>query len=109
VATSVPDVIARYFSAQAARDFDTVLMLFADDAVVIDEGQARRGAREIRAWRENVATAYEYTTELRGVTSSGEGMYVAQVHLEGNFPGGTVDLRYRFTIDGDAIRTLEIG
>ena len=79
MATSVPDVIARYFSAQAARDFDTVLMLFADDAVVIDEGQARRGAREIRAWRENVATAYEYTTELRGVTSSGEGMYVAQL------------------------------
>ena len=107
--SSAPDVIARYFTAQAARDFDTLLTLFADDAVVIDEGRTRRGASEIRAWRENVATAYEYTTELRGVTPSGEGMYVAQVHLEGNFPGGTVDLRYRFTIDGDAIRKLEIG
>jgi hypothetical protein len=47
--------------------------------------------------------------ELRGVTPSGAGMYVAQVHIEGNFPGGTVDLRYRFTIDGDVIRKLEIG
>jgi len=102
-------VIARYFDAQAARDFDTLLTLFADDAVVIDEGQSRQGASEIRAWRENVATAYKYSTELRGVTLSGDGIYVAQVHLEGNFPGGTVDLRYRFTTDGDAIRTLEIG
>ena len=109
MASSVPDVITRYFAAQAARDFDTLLTLFADDAVVIDEGRTRRGASEIRVWRETAAAAYEYTTELRGVTASGEGMYVAQVHLEGNFPGGSVDLRYRFTIDGDAIRELEIG
>src|SRR6266700_4738596 len=27
----------------------------------------------------------EYMTELRGVTPSGQGTYVAQVHLEGNF------------------------
>jgi uncharacterized protein (TIGR02246 family) len=109
VASSVPDVITRYFAAQAARDFETLLTLFADDAVVIDEGRTRRGASEIRAWRENVASAYEYTTQLRGVTASPDGKYVARVHLEGNFPGGTVDLRYRFTIDGDAIRELEIG
>jgi uncharacterized protein (TIGR02246 family) len=105
---SVPDVITRYLVAQATRDFDTLLTLFADDAVVVDEGQTRRGASEIRAWRETVATAYEYTTELRGVEDAGEGMYVARVHLEGNFPGGNVDLRYRFTIEADRIRSLEI-
>jgi len=109
VPISVPDVITRYFAAQAARDFDTLLTLFANDAVVIHEGRTRRGASEIRAWRESVATAFEYTTELRDVTASGDGKYVARVHLEGNFPGGTVDLSYRFTIDGDAIRELEIG
>src|SRR5216683_6598621 len=101
MATTVPDVISRYFAAQAARDFDALLTLFADDAVVVDEGQTRRGASQIRAWRENVASAYDYTTELRGVQDAGQGMYVAHVHLEGNFPGGTVDLRYRFTIDGE--------
>jgi hypothetical protein len=37
-----------------------------------------------------------------------EGEYIARVHLEGNFPGGTVDLHYRFTVDGDSIRRLEI-
>ena len=108
MAVSAPDVIARYVAAQATRDFDTLLTLFADDAVVVDEGQTRLGASEIRAWQETVATAYEYTTELRGVEAVGEGMYVVRVHLEGNFPGGTVDLRYRFTIEGDRIQRLEI-
>ena len=105
---SAPDLIIRYFAAQTTRDFDTLLTLFAEDAVVIDEGRTRRGISEIRAWRENVAAAYEYTAELRDVASCGDGMYVARVHLEGSFPGGSVDLVYRFTIDRDAIQKLEI-
>jgi len=56
--TSTPAVITRYFAAQAARDFDTLVTLFADDAIVIDEGKTRRGTKEIRAWRENVASIY---------------------------------------------------
>jgi uncharacterized protein (TIGR02246 family) len=108
MAISTPAVITRYFAAQAARDFDTLVMLFADDAIVIDEGETRHGTEDIRAWRENVASVYEYTTELVGVEVVGEGKYVARVHLEGNFPGGTVDLRYHFTVVGDSIRQLEI-
>ena len=108
MALSIPAVITRYFAAQSARDFDTLVTLFADDAIVIDEGKSRRGTKEIRAWRENVASVYEYTTDLVGVETADEGEYVARVHLEGNFPGGTVDLRYRFTVDGDSIRRLEI-
>ena len=106
--TSTPAVITRYFAAQAARNFDTLVTLFADDAIVIDEGKTRRGTKEIRAWRENVASVYEYTTDLVGVEAADEREYVARVHLEGNFPGGTVDLHYRFTVDGDSIRRLEI-
>ena len=106
--TSTPAVITRYFAAQAARDFDTLVTLFADDAIVIDEGKTRRGTKEIRAWRENVASVYEYTTDLLSVEGEDEGEYIARVHLEGNFPGGTVDLHYRFTVDGDSIRRLEI-
>ena len=105
---STPKIITRYFAAQIARDFDALVTLFADDAVVIDEGKTRRGTKEIRAWRENVTSAYEYTTELVDVEAAGEGNYVARAHLEGNFPGGTADLQYRFTLDGDAIGRLEI-
>ena len=108
MSTPVPAVITRYFAAQSARDFDTLVTLFADDGVVIDEGQTRRGRNEIRAWRENVASVYEYTTDVLELTATGNGQYAARVHLEGNFPGGTVDLRYRFTINDDTISRLEI-
>jgi hypothetical protein len=33
---------------------------------------------------------------------------VAVNHLEGSFPGGVVDLAYRFTMDGDLIAELVI-
>src|SRR5713226_3370232 len=108
MAISAPDVVSRYLAAQVARDFDTLVTLFADDAIVIDEGKTRRGTKQIREWRENVASVYEYTTEVAGVEPAGAGTYLARVHLAGNFPGATVDLRYRFTLDGDRIRRLEI-
>jgi ketosteroid isomerase-like protein len=95
MAISTPDVVTRSFNAQAARDFDTLVTLFADDAVVIDEGKTRRDTKQIRAWRENVASVYEYTTEVADVEAAGAGKYVARVYVEGNFPGGTVDLRLR--------------
>jgi hypothetical protein len=67
--------------------------------------RARQGAARLRSARgaTNVASVYQYTTDLVGVDAEGEGEYVARVHLQGNFPGGTVDLLYRFTLDGERI------
>ena len=67
-----------------------------------------RGTAAIRDWRTNVASVYEYTTEVLDVQRIADDRFVARVRLEGNFPGGTVELRYRFTIDGGEIRRLEI-
>lgn len=103
-----PDVITRYFAAAAKRDTDGVLALFADDAVVVDEDHTWRGATGVRAWWGGPATTYEYTTEVQSVEPAGGADYVARVRLEGNFPGGTVDLRYRFSVDGQRISRLEI-
>ena len=63
MAISAPDVITRYFAAQSARDFDTLFTLFADDATVIDTVRPD-GARTRSTWRENVASVYQYSTEL---------------------------------------------
>jgi hypothetical protein len=95
-------------TSQARESNTTPSKVSCADATVIDEGTTRRGTNEIRAWRENVAAVYEYTTELVDVAAAGQGEYLARVHLAGNFPGGAVDLRFRFTVDGDAIRRLEI-
>ena len=87
-------VFSRYFEAQASRDFDTLVGLFAEDAVLVDEGQSRRGTAAIRDWRTNVASVFEYTTEVLDVQRIADLRFVARVRLEGNFPGGTVELRY---------------
>ena len=106
----MPAVVRNYVQAQVARDFDALVELFADDGVVRDEGKTWRGKEQIRAWRENVASAYRYTTELLRVEPAAEpDEVVAQIRLKGNFPGGTADLSYRFKLDGDRIKRLEIG
>jgi ketosteroid isomerase-like protein len=105
---SVPEVITRYFDADARRDTDTIVSLFTEDAVVIDESETWRGSNEIRAWREGPAARYEYTTEVHGTDRAGDDEYIATGRLEGNFPGGTAALRWRFTLAGDLIRRLHI-
>ena len=35
-------------------------------------------------------------------------MWIVVNHLEGDFPGGVVDLRYRFVMTGDLIAELVI-
>ncbi len=42
-------------------------------------------------------------------TAAGDGaVWVVGHHLEGDFPGGTADLDYRFALDGDRIQRLDI-
>ena len=104
----LPDVIAHYFDVTAERDSDAIVALFADDATVIDEGTTRRGLEEIRAWRNGTATAYTYTTELFSSDEIGTGRYLVAGRLTGNFPGGTADLEWEFTIADDHITRLVI-
>ena len=105
---SAPDVINLYFAALNSRDGDALLALFTPDAVVVDQGQTWRGTSEIRTWIDNVAFKFQYIAEVLGVETDGDGDYVARTRLEGNFPGGSVELRVRFDLDGGQIRRLEI-
>lgn len=51
---------------------------------------------------------YTYTTTPLGQRSGDGGRWMVLVRLEGNFPGGVVDLRYQFVVDGDRIGDLVI-
>jgi hypothetical protein len=104
----LPDVISRYFERDADRDVDSIVSLFADDATVIDEGEKRRGTAEIRAWQTGTASKYTYTTEITGTTGLGPDRYLVTGRLAGNFPGGTADLNWDFTIAGQHITRLII-
>ena len=85
-----------------------MVALFTDDAVVFDERQTWSGSDGIRAWRDGPASRYQYTTELADVTQTGEDHYRATGRIEGNFPGGTAQLNWDFTLTGERISRLEI-
>ena len=109
---SLPTVISDYLAAAERGDLDALVACFTDDAIVLDEDQEWRGRAGIRQWREKVANAYQYTVEVRGAANQGsvDGVqrHDVHTHLEGNFPGGRVDLHFRFTLDHGAIARLVI-
>ncbi|MET8327285.1 nuclear transport factor 2 family protein [Streptomyces sp. NPDC005181] len=105
---ALPGTITRYLKAHGAHDTATAVTAFADDATVIDDGNTYEGTAEIERWLSRSATEFTYTTELTGAQQTDATRYVATHHLEGNFPGGTVDLRYQFTLRNDLIERLVI-
>jgi hypothetical protein len=109
---SLPAIICEYLAASDRRDVDAVVGCFTEDAVVVDEDREWRGHDGIRQWRESVATAYEYTVEVRAAAAlsdvDGVERHDVYTHLEGNFPGGTVDLTNRFGLHDGRIVRLEI-
>ncbi|MCU1374904.1 MAG: hypothetical protein JWO68_2190 [Actinomycetia bacterium] len=109
---ALPTVISDYLAASDRGDIDALVASFADDGVVFDEDQEWRGHAGVRQWRERVATAYEYTVDVLGVTALGQvdgvERHDVHTHLEGNFPGGTVDLTNRFGLRDGRIAHLEI-
>jgi ketosteroid isomerase-like protein len=102
-----PDVVARYLKAAESRDIDTLVTCFTEGATVVDEGETYRGRDAIRAWREALASTFTYTVEVTGTEAVGD-EYRVTTHIEGDFPGGVVDLTYRFRLDGDLISSLVI-
>lgn len=104
----VPDIINSYFEADARRDTDAIVALFTDDGRVIDEGETWRGSEGIRQWRDGTAARYQYTTQVFDTQTTGKDGYLVTGRLEGNFPGGTADVTWRFTFDGNRISELHI-
>ena len=106
---STPDVVNNYFALDAGHDPDGLVALFADDAVVVDEGQTMEGHDAIRDWRvEGSAAKYSYTTEVSRIEEVEPDRWVATVRLTGNFPGGIADVRYTFRLSDGRITRLVI-
>lgn len=103
---TLPPPIASYFAADRA-DPTAVAACFTRDAVVKDEGKTHRGTAEIMAWKADTANKYTYTSTPVAIAKEG-GNTVVTCHLVGDFPGGEVDLRHIFAIEGDKIAFLHI-
>jgi len=105
---NLPETITKYLTAHEARDAATAMTAFTADAVVTDEGHTYRGRDEILHWLNSAGTEYTFTTELVGATTVQPGHVDVLQHLEGDFPGGTADLHFRFIMEGALISQLVI-
>ena len=107
----LPQAIRRFLreaDPQHKANAHDLLSAFAPDATVIDDGKTYTGHDEIHRWREAETNDYTYTVELSHVEKFDDTHYVVTNHLEGDFPGGVVDLIYRFTLVDDLIAHLRI-
>jgi ketosteroid isomerase-like protein len=104
----LPAAVTDYLAAHRARALDPAIAHYTTDAVVTDEGHDYHGPDEIRAWLARSASEYTYTIELTAAARADDQHFDAVHHLEGNFPGGAVDLHFRFTLRGALISRLVI-
>jgi ketosteroid isomerase-like protein len=106
--SELPEVITAYLTAHRSHDTEAAIESYAGDAVVVDDGHSYRGVDEIRGWLSRSSTEYEYTIELTSAQMIDDEHWIASHHLSGNFPGGEVDLDYRFTLQNGRIGELVV-
>ena len=102
----LPAPIAAYFTTDAA-DAGGVARCFTENGVVIDERREHQGRHAIARWKTDASAKYHYTSEPLTVDVSGANVTVI-TRVTGEFPGSPIELRYRFTLEGDKIASLEI-
>lgn len=103
----LPTAIAGYFAADRDRDAAAIPQHFTEHAVVRDEGRLHTGREAIQAWMSQSWKKYRATTEPFAIADQGSATVVTS-HVEGDFPGSPLDLRYRFVLEGDLIARLEV-
>lgn len=103
---TLPPPISAYFTADAG-DGTAVADCFTADAVVIDEQQTHQGREAIARWKKEASAKFNYTVQPTALAPQDDQLIVT-ARVTGDFPGSPVDLRYAFTLAGDAITRLEI-
>ncbi|MGK9273773.1 nuclear transport factor 2 family protein [Williamsia muralis] len=96
--TDLPTAVTEYLQAAPDADPAALANLFTEDAIVVDDGKTYRGRSEIAAWRSEVAHSFTYTTTRLRTEEHADAIVVIN-RIEGNFPGGRIDLANRFTVD----------
>lgn len=104
----LPAPIREFLAAHVARDVESALRLFTPTAVVVDDGTTYRGTDEIRRFLAEAGAEFSYTTTLVAAERTDGAHWTATNRIEGDFPGGVADLRYRFAMDGDLVAELVI-
>jgi len=105
---ALPTAIATYQAAHDRRDVGTALDQFTADAVVIDDGKNYEGLAGVEDFIRHAASEFTFTRTLLDATQDGPDSWLVTNHLEGDFPGGQVALKYRFRLVDGRIAELVI-
>ena len=108
VARALPEIVGRYQKAHDRHDTEAALATFGPDATVVDDGHEYLGHDRIRVWLAKTSSEFNYSRTLVSATALDDDTWLVVNHLEGDFPGGVVDLRYRFVLTGGLISELVI-
>ena len=106
--TRIPQVIESYFHASNANDIDALVECFSPDASVADEKETHHGKAEIKSWAINVRKKYEFKAEVLRAAQT-EGVTIVTAKVFGSFPGSPVNLDFKFSLNNNRIKSLEIG
>src|SRR5580700_3131771 len=90
----LPEVVTRYLKAHKARELTAAIECYAPHSTVTDDGKTYRGLEEIEEWLRQSASEFTYTIETTGAIAIGDDQFDVMHHLEGDFPGGAVDLHF---------------
>ena len=107
MSVELPAPIARYFTADLDPNPQAIADCFSDRAIIRDKNQVHTGPDEIRQWKVDYSKKYIAISTPISVAQD-RGRAVVTCHVEGNFPGSPVDLRFFFRVEGDLISELEI-
>ncbi|AQR74510.1 nuclear transport factor 2 family protein [Sphingomonas sp. LM7] len=103
----LPKPIAEFVAANAHLNVDAMLKPFAADAVAHDMGKSHRGHAELRTWFEEEVIAVKaiFTPDT---AREEDGRVVVEGPAHGDFKGSPIRFTYRFALEGDAIKSMEI-
>ena len=107
MAPALPKPVAAYVDANARLDVDGMLKPFAADAVISDNGKRYEGHAALRTLFEDEVVAVKAIFTPDGVRHE-DGRVVVEGPAHGDFKGSPLRFTYRFTLENDAIKALEI-
>ena len=104
----IPNAITMYQAAHDRKDVAAALVQFALDASVVDDGRTYDGIDGVETFLRKAGSEYTYTRALISAEEVTANCWRVTNRLEGNFPGGQVDLSYEFHLESELIKRLTI-
>ena len=104
---ALPKPIADYVEANAQLNVDAMLKPFTAGAVVLDNGRRYQGQAELRSLLEEQVILVKAIFRPDTVRHQAD-QVVVEGPVCGDFAGSPIRFTYRFTLETDAIKVLEI-